>query len=609
MEQSKVVQGVATADGVILDSPELQMLRNNKLEGYNYRERRTYDWTENYDLYRDKVQTNRLLQRQSVNLPIMKGQVRTLLKDIDDMPVIYFENLDNDKQAELFKNEYWKYTVEHNNMSIQDIVDKRQVLLFGRSFDQWQIIDGKVVMTVQDPEDILVSRFMNPFDLHSSRYLIHTHIFVPLSSLSQNEDYDQAAVKEMMEFYATRNGLIKSAENTKMMIDKNQKLADMGVPDLESPVLGETYVELTLHFVYRDNEKDSNGKEMPTQIFLYVEVDNMKILMKKPLEEVIGTTKDHFWRNHFPYNTWADDLERQDFWSDAVADMIRTPAKVLNAWFSQLTENRTLRNLNMHYYNSNMEGFNPSTFVPMAWGWYGLPVPMGGNIESVMKTVEVPDLTEAIDEMNFVMQVMEKGTGATAGQQGVASERQITLGEFKATLTEAKDRVKGMSKFYTPVWEQRGIMFDKMLEAAGDRIKAVTLHKKGRNTDKVYSREVSLSDWTTPMGYRVKVWTQEEKDGNDINTLQKQNAVKTAMPNNPKVAEIYNRKLLDWASYSPDEINEIMEWEREQRDLLMQQLQSQMLGGGMPAGQPGSGSAPAPMPTGQQIPPALPMAA
>jgi len=33
----------------------------------------------------------------------MKTAIRTLLKDVDDMPVIYFENLDNDKEAEMYK--------------------------------------------------------------------------------------------------------------------------------------------------------------------------------------------------------------------------------------------------------------------------------------------------------------------------------------------------------------------------------------------------------------------------------------------------------------------------------------------------------------------------
>lgn len=601
-------------------TPEVTMLRNNREDGYNYKYRRSIDWTETYELYRDKVIVNRLTQRQSVNLPVMKGQIKTLLKDIDDMPVIYFENLDNDKQAELFKNEYWKWTVEVNKMELQDIVDKRQVLLFGRSFDQWQIVDGRVKMTVQDPEDILVSRYVNPFDLHSSRYLIHLNIFVPLSSLKKNKDYDQAEVAELEEYFSSKLGIVKAAENEKQMVEKNQKMRDMGVPDVDDPVLGETYVELALHFTYRDNEfeqdkdekgvllKDAKGKpkmhEIPTQIFMYVLAENYRTLMKKPLEKVIGETVDHWWRDHFPYCSWADDLERQDFWSDAVGDIIRTPNKILNSWFSQLVENRTLRNFGMHYYNSNIEGFNPQTMQPIPWGWYGIPVPPNGNIQSVMQKVDVPDLSESLDEMNFLITVMEKATGASAGQQGVPSERQITLGEFKATLTEAKERVKGMSKFYTPVWKERGMMFIKMLEAAPEKLDAVKIFKKGRNTNNLYSREIAPKDWQTPLGYRCKVWSQDEKDLNDVNLLQKQSAVKANMPNNPKVAEIHQRKLLEWADYTPDEINEIMQLEEEQRLAMVQQAQQYAQMGLGPDGQPIGGGKPA-LPGGNQ-PPQLP---
>src|SRR3990167_8401316 len=151
-----------------LDNPELQMILLNKESGYNYRERRQEDWQENYALYRDKVTINRLTQRQSVNLPLMKMAVKTLLKDVDDMPVMYFENLDNDKEAEVFQNEYWKITgdEDHNKFELQDIIDKKQVFHFGRSFDQWQIADGEIKMTIQDPQDMLVSRYMDPTDIH-----------------------------------------------------------------------------------------------------------------------------------------------------------------------------------------------------------------------------------------------------------------------------------------------------------------------------------------------------------------------------------------------------------------------------------------------------------
>ena len=577
---------------LVLDNPELLMLVNNKEEGYNYRERRQADWRENYMYYRDRVIVNRLTQRQSVNLPLMKTVVRTALKDIDDMPVLYFENLDSDKQAEIFKNEYWKYTEIENKMELKDILDKKQVCLFGRTFDQWQIINGKIVQTIVDPQDILLSRFMDPSNLHSSRYLIHTHIFKPLSQLANDPLYDQTAVRELQNFYASEMGIVKASENQKMLIEKNQKLADMGVPDLESPVLGETYVELTMHFIFR-NEMD--GKPIDEQIYLYIEAENRNILMKAPLEEVIGVTKDHYWRNHYPYVTWADDLEKQDVWSDSIADIARNPQKVLNAWWSQIVENRTLRNAGLKYYDSSIEGFVPPSNMPIvAGGWYPLP----GKPQDVFQNVDIPDLSESLDELNFLVGMVEKGTGSTSTQQGVTDKKQITLGEVKLALTEAKERIKGMSKFYTQAWKDRGEIFYKLIEACPDKLDGVKIYKKGRSTEDIYSREIAPKDWMTENGYRCKVWSQDEKNAEDTAKLEKLSAVKLNMPDNPKLSEIYQRKLLEYAGLAPDEINDVMDFERAKREAIVSQLgQGMMPEVTIPSG--GQGAQPQPQIPGQ----------
>lgn len=535
--------------------PELQMLINNKEGGYNFRERRQEEWRENYTLYRDRVQVNRLTQRQSVNIPLMKTQIRSLLKDVDDMPVIYFQNLDNDKGAELFQNEYWKWILEQNSMEVQDIVDKKQVFMFGRSFDQWQIADGSIKCSVQDPQDLLVSRYTNPSDLNTSRFLIHTHIFRPLSQLEQNPEYDQKKVKDLKMWYASKMGLLKAEDNKSMLVEKNKKMSDMGLTDVDDPVLGETYVELSQHFVYRKEEGDEEEK-----LYLYVEVENNQILMKKRLEDVIGKTKDNYWRNHYPYVSWADDVERQDFWTDGVADIIRTPNKVLNTWFSQLVENRTMRSFGMHYYDGSAnEAFSPQTFNPVPWGWYKVP----GKPSEVIQKVDIPDLSESLDEMQFVMNLVERASGATSTQQGVQTERKITLGEVQLALGEAKERVKGMSKFYTPAWKRRAEIFLKLIEAAPEKLDAVKIYKKGKNTDDVYEREITPKDWMTKSGYQTRIWTMDEKQNKNTEDIQKLSAVKALIPMNPKLDEVLKMKMLEFADLTPEQVNEIMDYERQ----------------------------------------------
>jgi hypothetical protein len=556
--------------------PEMQMLAKNKQSGYDYRRRRHDDWTEIYDFYRGKVQYNRLTQRQSIHIPLMKQSIRSLMKDVDDMPVLYFENLDNDKQAEVFKNEYWKYTAEQNRLELQDIIDKRQVFLFGRTYDQMQIVDGKVKLTVQDPMDILISRYADPFNIHSSRFLIHTHIFVPLASLKENKQYDQSEIAKLEQWLATDDGEQKSSDNQQMLIEKTQKMQDIGDNTALNPVLGETYVELTLHFVYR---KESFLDE---QLFLYVEAEGLAKLLKKPLEMVVGKTSDNFFQNHYTYNSWADDLERQDWYSDAIGDVLRPINKVLDAWASQMVENRTLKSLGMRFFDNTTEGFTPQTWQPQAFGFYGVP----GKPNEIMQDMTIPDLSDSLKEVQFFIEIAEKASGATATQQGQQTERSVTLGEVELALGEAKERIKGMSKFYTPAWQQRGEMFVKMLEAAGDKIDAVTLYKQGRNTDNIYAREVAPKDWKSKAGYRCKVWSQDDKETQDTKSLSVMSAVKTNMPDNPIVDEEYKRKLLEYAKLSPDKITEAMKYEDEKRQAMVQGGMMGMPGGLQPATQP-----------------------
>jgi hypothetical protein len=426
---------------------------------------------------------------------------------------------------------------------------------------------------------MLVDRYTNPYDIDSSRFVIQTHIFVPLSVIMRDPTYDKDAVEYLRKYFKSKQGLIKAQDNEDSLATKNQMMSDMGVSDVNEPILGETYIELTNHFVYRsENEKDEEER------YLYVEAEDMKILKKKKLEEVIGTTKDNYWRTHIPYNTWGDDIDQQDFWTDGIADIVRTPNKVLNAWFSQLVENRTLRNMGMQYYDSTLkaEGFVPSTFVPQAFGWYGVP----GKPSEVMQRVDFPDLSESLDEMEYVSQMVEKATGATATQQGVQTANQTTLGEVQMAQNEAKARVQGMSKFYTHAWKQRATKFLKLIEAGKDKIDAVKIHKQGRNTNDIFTREIAPKDWMTEAGYQVRVWSQDEKKANDQDSITKLNIAYMNMMDNPKLKEIYQRKLLEFSDLTPDEINEVMDFEKKKLEQPNPLTPNSPMGNNQVAGKP-----------------------
>jgi len=173
----------------------INKLHRNKQDGFLFQQRRHPQWTENYELYRDNVIVNMLTQRQSVNIPLMKETVKTILAGIDDDSKIEFEELDNDEQKQIFFNEYWNWTADLNKLELKDVVDKKQVLLYGRSFWKLNIADDAFYSEVIDPQDILIDRYADPVDIETAQYVIHQHIYRTLAQNRNNPLYDQEAVK------------------------------------------------------------------------------------------------------------------------------------------------------------------------------------------------------------------------------------------------------------------------------------------------------------------------------------------------------------------------------------------------------------------------------
>lgn len=525
----------------------IETLKTNLESDRKFRERRHPQWTDNYHLYRDTVIVNRLTQRQSVNVPLMKETIRTILSGIDDPPDTYFENLDNDKQRELFFNEYWAWIYDQNKLEIKDIVDKKQVLLYGRSFMKLNIVNGQFYIEVLDPQDVLVDRYVDPTDIETARRVIHTGIFRSLSEVEQNAMYDKAAIAKLKEFFATGAGLIKNEENTRIMEDKNQRLEDLGVPDMNNPILGESYVELNEHYVKVWDESAQEDK-----IVLCVTAES-QILMQKPLEEIMGV-------NFYPFVTWTDDIERTDFWSDGWADVARVPNQILNVWLSQLVENRTLRNFGMNFYNSSIDGFNPQTYQPAPFGWYPIPAGKDGDIQKVLQRVEIPDLSDSLDEMQFLIGMTEKSTAATSIEKGESPDGQVTLGEVKLLDSKARQRITSMSKFYRQGRKDLGDKASQIIEANEDKLEPVKLYKKSTQGN-YFAKELNPSDWKSLSGYKTRITTQAEKEQDSIDAIQKMKIGVMEFPMNAPMKKIYQKKVLDWMGLNPDETKEVMEFE------------------------------------------------
>lgn len=539
-----------------------------------WQERRHPDWTTNYMLYRDKVITNRLTQRQTINVPLMKQTLKTLLAKTDERPDVQFVNLSNDKQAELYLNEQWIQDCKENKVVIKDIVDKKQVFLYGRSFKKLNIINGRFKFTIEDPQDIDISRFADPTDIDGTHYFRHKHIFRRLADIELNSHYDKDMAAKLRTFFSSPAGVVKSSENEQSLREKNERMRLMGVMDVDDPRTGETVVELNEHYirVYEDGID---------QFYLVVTgiTNEHNVLMATPLEDVIDPKrrcKDHFWRDHLPFSTWADDVERTDVWSDSIGDIVRQPNIILNSWMAQEVENRTLKNYGMRFYDATASSktkgdpFVPQTFEAVAWGFYPLP----GKPSDILMNVDIPDLTQSLDVMNYLMGLVEKATAATAITQGATEQRKVTLGEIQLAFANASERITSIAKFYDEGWEDFAYRYYKMLEAGADMLDAVELFKESYKGN-VFSKTVAPTDFISPKGYRIKVVSRTEQEENQVNQIQRLDATKQAFPGNVPLEKIYQNRMLQIAKLNPEEMKEVMDFERKKEEQLMN--------GGIPA--------------------------
>lgn len=535
----------------------------NEQTDFKYQERRHSEWTENYQLFRDRVIINRLIQRQSINVPLIKGVIKTVAANTDEFPDIQFEERDNDKDKEIVFNELWKDFVIKDRLEIKDAVDKKQDFLYGKTWTKLNILGGRITFEIKEPFDMLVDRYSDPSDLETADHLSEHDIYRTIDQLRANQSFDRAAVRRLQIFYGTRDGLVKADEVTKLMTDKNERMATLGVPDVYNPQLGQTWVELKIHY-----QKIWDDADQESHIHVIVLADS-EILMAKPLKEILNV-------DFYPFVTWSDDPERLDHYPDGVADIARTPNKLLNSYISSLAENAILRNNRMHYYDASVENFVPQTFEPVAGGWYGIPVPDDKKLQDVFQAVETPDNTGNLEEMKYVQEIVNTAVAANSTVQGNVEQKQVTLGEVQLAVAAAKERISSIAKFYMLAQKEKGEKWARLMLANADKLEAVTLYKKSHKGN-VFKKTVSGKDYKSDAGYDCRVVSTSERQDQSLQTLQKLQVAKQQFPNNPILDKIIGKKILEFADVNPEEAQAVLD------------AQEQMMKQGMTpeAGQPG----------------------
>jgi hypothetical protein len=198
--------------------------------------------------------------------------------------------------------------------------------------------------------------------------------------------------------------------------------------------------------------------------------------------------------------------------------------------------------------------------------------------------VPVPDLNDVTKDIEFLMNIAQQASAATSAQQGVVEQSPVTLGEVQLTLNNAQQRVKAMSKYYNAAWEDFGLKFVKFLEAAPDKIDPITINKKGRLTDKNYTKTITPAMWFAKNGYEVECKMKEDVQSANLDSLQKLEFAKTLMPMNNNLNKVIKKKSLELADIPAGEMAEILKEDEMQTQALLNAPPAPTMAGTPPGG-------------------------
>ncbi|MAG73701.1 hypothetical protein CL620_05255 [archaeon] len=539
-----------------------------------FQERRHKEWNVNYELYRNKVKTNRLTQRQAVNIPLMKETVKTLLSKIDDPPSVDWKELGGNQDKEIILQEIWNDDFERLNFEGVDIQDKKTVMLCGRAFKKLNI-DAKGFLDVRplDIFDVVVDPMVDPLDIETARFIIHQNIFRSLREVLADERYSKDAKSKLRIWASGTDAIVQSNRNKQEWEKKVERLKSMGVENDQFAQFagGDVILNLSEHYTLMWNTKKQDFEK---RVIVYA--DDEHELLNETLEDLLGVD---FW----PFVTWGEDIETMDFWSDGPADLVRTPNQILNVWFSQMVENRTLKNFQMHWYDATVQGYKPQTYEPGA----GRMLPAPGNPKETIMPVDISGLDDTFTAIDFLIRVIERGTAATAIEKGVSEKKQITLGEVEMLVGKALERTLSMAKMYRRSWFDLALKWERILDANSGENR--TLHKTARS-GKIWEKVVYPSDWKSDKGYKPIVRSTSEQEEEQTKGIQKFMFIQSRFPDNFVLNRIVQKRMLEIVDLTPEEIREVQEAEKKKQEAIQREAEAAARAEGTPGEAPTEGT-------------------
>lgn len=530
-----------------IDLNELpKKLAAEKSSALKYQKRRHKAINEIYEHYRNIVRVNRLTQRQAVNVPLMKETIGTIASKLNGTDDSKYINLDGEMDKEIIMNALWRRAEEDYAWEMLKRLDVKQALLCGRSHFVLNIDPSKeipVTIGIADYFELLVDPKTKPWDIDTARYTVQTGMFKPLEEITNSDKYNKKAVDALKSAYGGNSALSK--KNREDLNAKNERLRSIGVENIEDLEGYDKIVSIDGHIT---NLWDKEAKKY--QRYYVVVADEKHILSADTLLNTIGA-------DFLPYESASIDMDHTDYWNDGKGDLVLTPNKIINSWISGYFENRTLRTFGMNFYDTTAsENWAPTQLEPRPFGWYGVP----GKPSEVFQSVQIPDLSGTLEDIQFVVQMVERASATGAIEKGAVEETQRTLGEIQIAVGNAMKRTNDLQPCFNLPRQKLLVKWYELMKA--NATQPITLYSKGFD-DKMQSKTVTPDEWVSENGYKVEITDKQSYLTGIVDDIQRLSVIQQSYPNNKALHKAIQKRKLRLADFTAVEIQEIQQEEEK----------------------------------------------
>lgn len=533
----------------VLDVYQKCMADRNQSEAYKLL--RIKQWDQNYRNYRAKPTLNRITQTQNISSDLTKKAINTAFANMNDTPTPAFTCLDGggvDDTRSILKNKLWKQEIEPG-LTLKDRIDKKNNLLYGRSFYKINVDNGRVVVDNVDPYDIEIDPLIeDKSNIDTANYIIHKNIMVPLGELYRNEKFNKGAIQKIGKKIA-KGEVTPINLYSEAMTKREERLRSIGYVVENNEINDSDIVD-----VWEDYRKETDDKGV-TRIVLYVLCEG-ECLYKANLRDLLYPELPEDIPDFYPFTSWAYDIDGIDFWSDGIADIIRPYHEAHSIFLSQGIQNAIFRGFGMNWYDNTVDpDFDPSSYQPYPFALFGVP----GKPSEIIERINIADNPLDANTMNYLENVAMSVSATPSQIQGVAQPGVATLGEAQIIQQNSEKRLSDSAIEYNENMRRLAEKWSYIIDYNPELQDVILTEIVG---DNAYQQEVSTSMFASDNGYKVVVSNSFDKEKDDITTVQKMVGVASVFQNNQAFQTIMKDKALDVLDLTAEQRERILNEEK-----------------------------------------------